>query len=188
MQTIAVFCGSNSGQNKAYTVEAAELGRLLAVNKIRLVYGGARVGLMGAIASSALEHGGQVVGVIPEFLVRQEIAHDGLSDLIVTESMHQRKLVMNEMADAFIMMPGGFGTIEEFFETLTWSQLGLQEKPSGVLNVGGFFDGLHAFVQHMCGEGFLRREHASMLLVSTTPQHLLDRMRVWVPTRVEKWT
>jgi uncharacterized protein (TIGR00730 family) len=151
------------------------------------VYGGARVGLMGAIADAALGAGGSVTGVMPSALVAKEVAHDGLTDLRVVSSMHERKALMSDLSDAFIALPGGWGTWEEFFEVLTWGQLGLHQKPCGLLNVDGYFDRLLAFVEHSIDEGFVRREHHEMISVSVSPVALPDRLASYRPPAVEKW-
>jgi len=150
------------------------------------VYGGARVGLMGAVADAALDAGGVVIGVIPQGLVAKEIAHTGLTELRVVASMHERKAMMADLADGFVALPGGWGTLEEFFEVLTWAQLGLHAKPCGLLNVGGYFDGLLAFADHAAAEGFVRREHREMMIVAGAPAVLLDRMAQHQPPAVEK--
>ena len=160
---------------------------MLARQEVGLVYGGARVGLMGALADAVLAARGHVTGVIPEALVAKEVADDGLSDLRVVGSMHARKAVMAELADGFIALPGGWGTLEEFFEVLTWAQLGLHRKPCGLLNVRGFFDGLLSFIDHSIDERFVRRENRSMVIVSSSPGTLLELFDRYVPPVVEKW-
>ena len=187
MKRICVFAGSNSGLQTEYRAAAQELGRVLARQEVGLVYGGARVGLMGALADAVLAARGHVTGVIPEALVAKEVAHDGLSDLRVVASMHARKAVMADLADGFIALPGGWGTLEEFFEVLTWAQLGLHQKPCGLLNVRGYFDGLLAFIDHSIDERFVRRENRSMVLVSSSPGTLLELFDRYVPPVVEKW-
>jgi uncharacterized protein (TIGR00730 family) len=187
MKRICVFAGSNSGLQTEYLAAAQELGHMLARQDMGLVYGGARVGLMGALADAVLAERGHVTGVIPEALVAKEVAHDGLSDLRVVGSMHARKAVMAELADGFIALPGGWGTLEEFFEVLTWAQLGLHRKPCGLLNVRGFFDGLLAFIDHSIDERFVRRENRSMVIVSSSPGTLLQLFDRYVPPLVEKW-
>ena len=166
---------------------AKELGRVLATRKVGLVYGGARVGLMGVVADAVLAAGGQATGVIPAALVAKEIAHDGLTDLRVVQSMHERKTVMADLSDAFVALPGGWGTLEEFFETLTWGQLGLHQKPCGLLNVRGYFDRLLSFIEHSIEEGFVKREHRSMMAVSASPAELLDLFVSYEPPPIEKW-
>jgi uncharacterized protein (TIGR00730 family) len=187
MQRVCVFTGSSAGARPAYRESARQLGRLLAERRIGLVYGGARVGLMGAVADACLAAGGEAVGVIPEALVAKEIAHTGLTELRVVSSMHERKALMADLADAFVALPGGWGTLEEFFEVLTWAQLGLHRKPCGLLNVGGYFDGLLAFAEHAVSEGFVRREHRDMMTIAADPGELLDRLDAHRPPVVEKW-
>ena len=186
MKRICVFAGSNSGLQTEYVAAAQELGRVLAGQEVGLVYGGARVGLMGALADAVLAARGHVTGVIPEALVAKEVAHNGLSELRVVASMHARKAVMADLADGFIALPGGWGTLEEFFEVLTWAQLGLHQKPCGLLNVRGFFDGLLSFIDHSINERFVRRENRSMVIVSSSPGTLLELFDRYVPTVVEK--
>jgi uncharacterized protein (TIGR00730 family) len=187
LRSICVFCGSNTGARAGYSEAAAALGRLLAERKLRLVYGGAAVGLMGALADAALAAGGEVVGVIPAALVEREIAHIGLTELHPVKSMHERKAMMADLSDAFIALPGGAGTLEEMFEIWTWGQLGHHRKPVGLLNVEGFFDRLLAFLDHVRGEQFMRREHRDMLVVERSPARLLDRFASYAPPVVEKW-
>lgn len=187
MKRICVFAGSSSGRLASYRTVAEELGRTLAARELDLVYGGARVGLMGALANAALAAGGHVTGVIPAALVAKEVAHDGLTDLRVVGSMHERKALMAELADGFIALPGGWGTFEEFFEVLTWGQLGLHQKPCGLLNVQGYFDGLLSVVAHSVEEGFVRREYSPMISVSSSPGTLLDMLASYEPPMVEKW-
>jgi uncharacterized protein (TIGR00730 family) len=187
VKRICVFAGSSAGARPQYLLAARELGSALAQRHVGLVYGGARVGLMGALADAALASGGHVTGVIPESLVAKEIAHEGLSDLRIVASMHQRKALMNDLADGFIALPGGLGTLEEFFEVLTWAQLGLHRKPCGLLNVDGFFDRLLSFLDYSVDERFVRRENRAMVLVSNTPDALLQQFDQYVPALVEKW-
>ena len=187
MKRICVFAGSNSGLQTEYLSAAQQLGQVLARQQMGLVYGGARVGLMGALADAVLAEQGHVTGVIPEALVAKEVAHNGLSDLRVVGSMHARKAAMAELADGFIALPGGWGTLEEFFEVVTWAQLGLHRKPCGLLNVRGFFDGLLSFIDHSIDERFVRRENRSMVIVSNSPGTLLELFDRYVPPVVEKW-
>jgi len=187
MKRICVFAGSSAGSQEEYGAAARGLGQALVGRQIGLVYGGARVGLMGALADAVLTAGGHVTGVIPEALVAREVAHAGLSDLRVVASMHERKAMMADLADGFIALPGGWGTLEEFFEVLTWGQLGLHQKPCGLLNVRGYFDGLLAFIDHSISERFVRPENRSMVLVADAPGALLDRFAGYVPQAVEKW-
>jgi uncharacterized protein (TIGR00730 family) len=187
MKRVCVFAGSSAGSRDEYQDAARALGRTLAERGIGLVYGGARVGLMGIIADATLTAGGQAIGVIPAALVAREIAHEGLTELRIVSSMHERKALMADLSDAFIAVPGGWGTLEEFFEVLTWAQLGLHRKPCGLLNVLGYFDGLLSFLEHAVGERFLRREYASMIAVAASPAELLDRLGSYAPPAVEKW-
>lgn len=175
-RSLCVFCGSSPGRVPAYRDAAVRLGRLLARRRIRVVYGGAHVGLMGALADAALTAGGRVVGVIPRQLVCREVAHVGLSELHVVESMHERKALMADLSDGFVALPGGFGTLEETFETLTWSQLGIHAKPTGLLNVAGYFDGLVGFVDQAVRERFIRTEHRALVQVAADPVELLAAM------------
>lgn len=187
MKRICVFAGSNFGYQPIYRTIAEELGHSLAERHLGLVYGGARVGLMGILANAVLGSQGHVTGVIPAALVEKEVAHNGLTDLRIVGSMHERKALMAELADGFIALPGGWGTLEELFEVLTWGQLGLHQKPCGLLNAGGYFDALLSFTEHSVEQGFLRREHASMISVSTSPGILLDMLGSYQPPVVEKW-
>lgn len=187
MKCVCVFAGSSPGSRPAYREVAEELGRVLAARQLGLVYGGARVGLMGVVADAVLASRGQAIGVIPTALVAKEIAHNGLTDLRVVGSMHERKAVMADLADAFIALPGGWGTLEEFFEVLTWGQLGLHRKPCGLLNARGYFDGLLSFVGHSIGEGFVKPECRSMISVADSPGDLLDQLASYEPPVIEKW-
>jgi uncharacterized protein (TIGR00730 family) len=187
MKRICVFAGSNPGSRTEYRAAAQELGQTIVRRGLGLVYGGARVGLMGALADAVLAAGGHVTGVIPEALAAKEVAHDGLSDLRIVPSMHTRKSAMADLADGFIALPGGWGTLEEFFEVLTWAQLGLHAKPCGLLNVQGFFDRLLSFLDHSIDERFVRRENRSMVMASSSPDDLLDRFERYRPPVAEKW-
>jgi uncharacterized protein (TIGR00730 family) len=187
MKKIAVFCGSSLGKNPLYAPAAYDLGLLLAENKIKLIYGGARVGLMGKLANGALSAGGEVVGVLPRFLQKKEIAHSGLTKLILVESMHDRKTMMNDICEGVIALPGGYGTLEEFFEMLTWAQLGLHHKPIGILNIGGYYDHLLKLVDHMVEEGLLKPVYRSMLLVASNGKELLEKMKNYKAPQVQKW-
>lgn len=187
MRAVCVFCGSNPGGRPEYLAAAAGLGRLLAGRGITVVYGGARVGTMGALADAALAAGGQVTGVIPEQLVAAEVAHDGLTTLHVVSSMHERKALMAELSDAFIALPGGLGTLEEFAEVTTWAQLGLHAKPTGLLNVLGYYDLLLSFLDHAAAERFLRPEHRALVLAGPGPDGLLAAMERWQPPGAHKW-
>lgn len=187
MKSLCVFCGSSPGQGTVYLAAAQTLGRLLAARGISLVYGGGRVGLMGAVADATLRAGGRVVGVIPRALMDREVGHSGLSELHVVETMHQRKATMAELADGFLTLPGGIGTMEEFFEVWTWSQLGIHRKPIGLLDVDGFFDPLVAFLDHLERERFLRAENRSTVLLDTSPELLVERLRTFAAPVVERW-
>jgi len=187
MKRITVFCGSSLGTDIVFKEKAYFLGQSLAKNRIEVVYGGANVGLMGEVADGALNAGGKVIGVIPEFLKGKEIAHTNLTELIITKTMHERKVKMNELSDGVIALPGGFGTLEELFEMLTWAQLGLHKKPIAVLNVNGFYDELITFTKTMVDKGFLKTVNQEMLLVSDNIQELLSKMKNYKAPSVEKW-
>lgn len=184
---ICVFCGSSPGHDSQYVSAARALGNLLADRGIGLVYGGASVGVMGALADAVLEKDGEVIGVMPEGLVGFEVAHKKLGDLRIVASMHERKALMADLSDAFIALPGGIGTLEETFEMLTWAQLGFQPKPVALLDIGGYFTKLNDFMDHMVKEGFLRSEHRGMLLCDTDPETLLDRIDTYQAPELEKW-
>ena len=184
---ICVYAGSNPGTNPAYAEAATELARLLASRDIGVVYGGGKVGLMGILADSALAAGGEVIGVIPQDLMDREVGHEGLTDLHVVGSMHERKALMAELSDGFVALPGGAGTLEELIEVYTWSQLGLHDKPMGVLNVCGYYDGLAALLDHAVQEGFLRPQHREALHTADSPADLLQRFVGWRPATVGKW-
>jgi len=186
MKSITVFCGSGEGYNECYREAAYSLGALLAERDIRVVYGGAKIGLMGAVADGALENGGKVIGVIPTFLKTKEVAHNELTELIVVETMHARKLSMHELSDGIITLPGGWGTMEELFEMLTWSQLGLHTKPVGLLNVNGYYDALKALTDNMVTEGFLNEQVNGTLLISESAEELLERMENYSPPHLAK--
>jgi uncharacterized protein (TIGR00730 family) len=187
MKRITVFCGSSQGNDEIYKLQATLLGQTLAKQNIELVYGGANVGLMGAVADGVLSEGGKVIGVLPDFLRSKEIAHKGLTELIFVESMHERKNKMNDLCDGVIALPGGFGTLEEFFEMLTWAQLGLHKKPIAILNIEGFYDDLLNLVQKMVDKGFLKEVNQKMLLVSNNIDDLISEMRNYVAPTVGKW-
>ena len=184
---ICVYAGSNPGANEAYAEAAGDLARLLAQRDIGVVYGGARVGLMGILADTALAEGGEVIGVMPQEHVDREIAHTGLSALHDVASMHERKAKMAELSDGFIALPGGAGTLEELIEVYTWSQLGMHHKPMGVLNVKGYYDGLAAMLDHAVQEGFLRAEHRAAMHAEPTAEALLERFAGWRPTTLGMW-
>jgi uncharacterized protein (TIGR00730 family) len=187
MGRICVFCGSSPGRSPAYTEAAVELGQTLVARGLGLVYGGASVGLMGKLADTVLEAGGEVIGVIPDSLLRYEVTHEGLPDLRVVGSMAERKTLMAELSDGFISLPGGTGTLDEMFEMLTWSQLGDHDKPSGLLDVEGFYSHLIAFLDHAVEERFLRPEHRAMLIVDSNANALLDRFESYAAPKLEKW-
>jgi uncharacterized protein (TIGR00730 family) len=186
-QRVTVFCGSSAGWDPALVEMAYGLGQTLADGGMELVYGGAKVGLMGAVANGCLSRGGRVIGVLPGFLRQKEIAHEGLSELIVVESMHERKQRMHELSDAAMALPGGFGTLEEYFELLTWAQLGLHEKPVGLLNWDGFFDGLLVLADTMAARGLLKPVNREMILVGTSGEELVAKMEGYVAPVVRKW-
>ncbi|WP_027379258.1 LOG family protein [Chryseobacterium daeguense] len=187
MKSITVFCGSSFGSEDIYKEQAALLGKTLAKQNIQLIYGGADVGLMGAVADGALQGNGKVIGVLPDFLQKKEIAHKNLTELILVESMHERKTKMNELCDGVIVLPGGYGTLEEFFEMITWVQLGLHKKPIAVLNINGFYDDLIKLVQTMVDKGFLKEINRDMLLISDDINDLLEKMKNYEAPVVGKW-
>jgi uncharacterized protein (TIGR00730 family) len=187
MKKICVYCGSNPGLRPEYIAAARFLAEELLARNIGLVYGGAHVGIMGEIANTVLAGGGDVTGIIPKALVDLEVSHKGLSELIIVDSMHERKAMMADLSDGFIALPGGLGTIEELFEVLTWAQLGFHKKPCGLLNASGYYDHLSAFLDHSVSEGFVKDAHRSMLMVEENPITLLDRFASYEPPRVNKW-
>ncbi len=187
MKRITVFCASSFGTEKIYEEQAILVGKTLTEQNIELVYGGANVGLMGAVADGALNAGGKVIGVLPNFLRSKEIAHLGLTELVLVESMHERKTKMNDLCDGVIALPGGFGTLEELFEMLTWAQLGLHKKPIAILNINGFYDSLIVLLQTMTEKGLLKEVNREMLLVSDDIDDLLHKMRNYAPPTVGKW-
>ena len=186
MNRLCVYCGGSSGANEAYATAAAELAKLMVAAQIGLVYGGSSRGLMGVVADTMLAAGGEVRGVIPASLRDREVAHDGLSELHVVDSMHDRKSLMAVLSDGFVALPGGYGTLEEIVEVLTWGQLQFHEKPCGLLNVDGYFDHLLAFLDHAQKQGFLRAQHREMLVVASTPAELLDRFEHYAPPTIDK--
>jgi uncharacterized protein (TIGR00730 family) len=187
LRSVAVYCGSNRGADPVYARAAASLGRLLAERGIRLVYGGGDVGLMGVLADAVREDGGDVLGVITRALVDREVAHPGLTNLTVVETMHERKAAMSDAADAFIMLPGGFGTFDEFFEAVTWTQLGIHDKPCGVLDLAGYFEPLHALLDSATRQGFITKVHRELVITDDDPARLLDRLAAWTPVTTDKW-
>lgn len=187
MKSITVFCGSSFGLDEIYKEQANLLGQTLAKQNIQLIYGGANVGLMGAVADGVLKEGGKAIGVLPHFLQSKEIAHQNLTELILVETMHERKTKMNDLCDGVIVLPGGYGTLEEFFEMITWAQLGLHKKPIAILNIDGFYDDLIKLVQTIVDKGFLKQINQEMLLVSDSIDTLLEKMRNYQAPTVGKW-
>jgi hypothetical protein len=187
IKSICVYCGSSSVENSNYIQGAGKLGSLLASKNIRLIYGGAKVGIMGEIADAVLSQGGEVTGIIPENLVDFEVAHQGLTQLEIVKSMHERKARMAELADAFIALPGGLGTLDEIFEVLTWAQLGLHTKPCGLLNINGYFDKLSEFLDHANSEKFIKNHHRSMLMIERNAELLLDKFKTYKAPNNGKW-
>lgn len=187
MKSICVYCGSNFGGRDSYLKAAQDLGVEMATRSITLIYGGGNVGLMGAIADSVLAAEGKVIGVIPQALVDKEVAHTGLSDLRIVGSMHERKSLMADLADAFIALPGGLGTLEEFCEVVTWTQLGFHQKACGLLNVDGFYDGLLSFLDHATAEKFIRSEHRSIITTGKSPVELIEKLSRFEVHTIHKW-
>ena len=187
LKRVTVFCGSNPGTDPAFADAARSLGAELAAREIGLVYGGGKVGLMGILADAVLAAGGTVTGIIPQDLWDKEVGHSGLTELLVVGSMHERKLAMADRADGFIALPGGVGTFEELFEVLTWTQLGIHDKPVGVLDVASFYAPLLTFLDSAVAAGFLRAGHRDILQASSDPQEILDRLATWQPVTIEKW-
>ncbi len=187
MKRITVFCGSSSGTDEKYTQQAFLLGQTLAKENIEVIYGGAKIGLMGSVAQGALSEGGKVIGVMPGFLKEMEITHEGLSELIWVGSMHERKTKMNDLCDGVIALPGGYGTLDELFEMLTWAQLGLHKKPIAILNIGGYYDALIVLLENMVAQGLLKEQNRSMVLISDNIPDLLNQMRNYVAPTVGKW-
>lgn len=187
MKRIAVYCGSSIGANEAYKEQATQLGKFLAHQKITLVYGGASVGIMGAVADAVLNNGGSAIGVIPTLLEQREIAHQRLSELIRVETMHERKAKMMELADGFIALPGGAGTLEEFFEVFTWNQIGLLQKPCGILNINGYYDKLVELFDHMVREKFVQERARNVFFVDDNYENLLNKMHAFVPPAIKTY-
>ena len=187
MKRITVFCGSSSGTDEKYTQQAVLLGQTLAKENIEVIYGGAKIGLMGSVAEGALSEGGKVIGVMPRFLKEMEITHEGLSELIWVGSMHERKTKMNDLCDGVIALPGGYGTLDELFEMLTWAQLGLHKKPIAILNIGGYYDALIVLLENMVAQGLLKEQNRSMVLISDNIPNLLKQMKNYVAPTVGKW-
>jgi uncharacterized protein (TIGR00730 family) len=187
LKRVCVFCGSNAGLRPEYADAARRLARVLSSRGIGVVYGGGNIGLMGIIADAMLEAGAEVIGVIPQSLVEREVAHAGLTALHVVQTMHERKAMMSSLSDAFIAMPGGFGTFDEFFEVLTWSQLGYHRKPCGLLDVAGYFDRMTAMLDHAVAEGFLRPAHRGLVITDRDPEALLQKLADFTPVAAGKW-
>ena len=188
MRRVCVYCGSNAGQRPGYAAAARELADVLVRHELELVYGGADKGIMGVLADAMLERGGKVHGVIPQMLMEKELAHQGLTELHVVASMHARKTMMAALSDGFVAMPGGYGTLEEIIEIITWGQLRFHDKPCGLLNIDGYFDQLLAYLDHANKEGFLRTENRNMLLVDASPVALIQKFERYTAPHVEKWT
>ncbi|UZO79360.1 TIGR00730 family Rossman fold protein [Aquimarina sp. ERC-38] len=186
-KSICVFCGSSEGKDPDILQAAYELGTILAERNIELIYGAAKIGVMARVAKGVQDHQGKVTGVIPKFLTTKEVVHEGLDDLIVTTTMHERKTKMHELSDAFITLPGGFGTLEELFEIITWAQLGLHQKPIGLLNINGFYDPLVNMLSTMVSQKFLKQENMDLLLVADTNKELFRKIEAYQPTVVPKW-
>ncbi|QLF92927.1 TIGR00730 family Rossman fold protein [Pseudomonas sp. ABC1] len=187
LRSICVFCGASTGANPAYQAAASDLGRTLAARNIQLIYGGGSVGLMGVVADACMAAGGEVIGIIPQSLKNSEIGHEGLTRLEVVDGMHARKARMAELAEGFIALPGGLGTLEELFEAWTWGQLGYHSKPMGLLDVHGFYSKLSQFLDHLVDEGFVRQEQRTMLQRSESPIELLELMKAWQPSADTRW-
>jgi len=187
MKRITVFCGSSFGTDQIFGKQAYRLGEILAERKIGLVYGGANVGLMNAVANGAISRGGEVTGVLPVFFKERGLAHKNLTELILVDTMHERKTRMYDLSDGVIALPGGFGTLEEFFETLTWGQLGLHRKPAGLLNINGFYDSLKMLAKTMVEKGFLKETNREMILISDDIENLLDQMENYIAPDISKW-
>ena len=187
LNAVAVFCGSSEGNDTTIISEAQSLGAALANKNITLVYGAAKIGIMGKIAQATLDNHGKVIGVIPEFLKLKEVVHLGLHELITTDNMHERKLKMHDISDGFITLPGGFGTLEELFEIITWAQLGLHQKPIGLLNINGFYNDLISMLETMVTKGFLKMENLELLIVDDKIEGLLEKMENFKPQEVPKW-
>lgn len=187
MKRIAVFCASSIGFDPIFEEQAYLLGQALANKGIELVYGGAKVGLMGAVANGIIDNQGKAIGILPHFLKEKELQHEGLTELILVDTMHERKAKMTELSDGIIALPGSFGTLEELFEALTWSQLGLHQNPVAILNVNGFFEELFTFIQKMVDKGFLKLEYKEALLIDTDIDGLLDKMENYKPVSLPKW-
>jgi len=187
MNSVCVFCGSSVGKRESYIRQARELGQIIAENNMTLIYGGGNIGVMREIADSTLKHDGKVIGVMPQHIVDKEVAHHNITELHIVSSMHERKAMMAELSDAFIALPGGFGTIDELFEVMTWNQLEIINKPTGLLNIEGYFDHLIKFIDHAVNEKFVRAEHKQNLIVETDANILIKKLEEFVPQHAEKW-
>lgn len=187
LKTICVYCGSSLGKKEAYASAAKLLAESLVARNITLVYGAASIGIMGTVADQVLNLGGQVIGVIPKALAHKEITHNNLTELYVTQSMHERKMQMAELSDGFIALPGGIGTMEELFEIWTWAQLGFHKKPCGLLNIDGYYDALIQFVDHMQQEQFVKSKHHDLLMVNNDPEKLLHQFSSYIPPEITQW-
>ena len=187
MKRLCVFCGSNRGGRAGYVTATRELASTIVGSGLSLVYGGGKVGLMGALADEVLRLGGEVTGVIPRALMEREVGHTGLTDLRVVETMHERKATMADLADGFLALPGGLGTLEEIFEVWTWAQLGMHRKPIGFLDIGGYYELLAEFLDQAAREGFVRRQHRAIAIIDRDPAVLIEKMRTYTPPAVEKW-
>jgi uncharacterized protein (TIGR00730 family) len=186
MKKICVFCGSSYGNNPLYTESVKKLGDIFIENKFTLVYGGAKIGLMGELADRMLNQGGKVIGIMPKFLLEREVAHRSISDLIVVDSMHERKEIMQKESDGFIALPGGLGTVEEIFEMITWGQLNIHQKPCGLLNINGFYNLMDDFLDNAVNEGFIEKEFKNMIIVESDPNKLIDRFLNYVHPEIDK--
>lgn len=184
---LTVFCGSSFGTDSIFEKEAYQLGKQLAEEQIELVYGGANVGLMGAVANGVMENNGKAIGVLPHFLQGKEIAHNSLTELILVETMHERKTMMNDLCDGVITLPGGYGSMEELFEMLTWAQLGLHKKPIAILNINGFYDDLLKMITKMVDKGFLKAINQDMLIIDTDITQLIEKIKNYTAPNVDKW-
>jgi len=187
MKSITVFCGASEGENPIYKQIGLETGKLLANHSIEVIFGGGKIGIMGAVADGALSAGGRVTGVIPKFLRTKEVTHYGVTNLHVVETMHERKMLMHQLSQGVMALPGGYGTLDELFEILTWAQLGMHQYPIGLLNVNGYFNHLHAFVHHMCNEGFLNATVRDLILIDDNAEQLLEQMKNYQAPEIYKW-
>lgn len=187
LRRLSVFCGSRSGADDRYAETTARFGRLLAAEQIELIFGGGSVGLMGVLADAVLSAGGKVIGVLPEMLATKELQHPGVTEMHLVPDMHRRKALMAEQADAFVALPGGYGTFEEFFEVVTWAQLGIHRKNIGLLNIAGYFDPLIRFLDHAVQEGFIKEKHRQLIVVAEEPEDMLQRLRHHQMPAVKRW-